>query len=253
MNNPLQNENSHFLYLNREGRWLGISWSGLELRGDGSLGLIRLPALEGDLPSELERLQKDEQHETAERDEVPPPPEASPAQLENPQDAWWARMMEHCNNAYEGGLTLEPPGDDMLRGDELLLVHFRGCSETELRLPFHIEAEPGEWNRSRTWIFTRHEDRIELRHDHRHEDGTPEDNTFYGGFTQDEGTPVRQVFIFTDYDEYTDAGPHRGWRVDIEPHSRYTYGTFRGDDWRWRVDFDLSQPGAPPPAPWGHE
>jgi hypothetical protein len=174
----------------------------------------------------------------AERGDIPPPPEIGLEALENPQDAWWNRMMEHCGHAYPGGLTLEPEGDEMLRGDELLVVHFRECSHDELRLPFHIEREPGVWDRSRTWIFTRHEHGLELRHDHRHEDGTPEETTFYGGFTVDEGTPIRQVFIFTDYDEYDPAGPHRGWRVDIEPNTRYTYGTFRGDDWRWRVDFD---------------
>jgi hypothetical protein len=190
----------------------------------------------------------------AERSEVPPPPEAPPATLENPQDVWWDRMAQHCGNAYPGGLTLAPEGDEMLRGDELLIVHFRECSDDELRLPFHIETGPGEWNRSRTWIFTRTAEGIHLDHDHRQTDGAPDEVTHYGGHTIDEGTATRQVFIFTDYDDYDPAGPHRGWRVDIEPNQRYTYGTFRGDDWRWRVDFDLSEPvDDPPPAPWGHE
>lgn len=191
----------------------------------------------------------------AERDDVPaPPPEtAITVAAEDPQDAWWAHMTTHCNEAFEGGLSVAPPGDEMLRGDELLLVHFRECSDEQLRLPFHIETAEGEWDRSRTWIFTRHDDRIELRHDHRTPEGEPDENTMYGGFTQTPGTAIQQVFIFTDYDEYDPAGPHRGWRVEIEPGVRYTYGTFRGDDWRWRVDFDLSQAVPPPPAPWGHE
>jgi hypothetical protein len=190
----------------------------------------------------------------AERSEVPPPPEAPPASSQNPQDAWWDRMAQHCGSAYPGGLTQAPDGDDMLRGDELLIVHFRECTDDELRLPFHIETEPGEWNRSRTWIFTRTAEGIHLDHDHRQPDGTPDEVTHYGGHTVDEGTGTRQVFIFTDYDDYDPSGPHRGWRVDIEPNKRYTYGTFRGDDWRWRVDFNLSEPvNDPPPAPWGHE
>jgi phage tail-like protein len=51
----MQTEKTHFLFLNREGRWQDFAWSGLERREDGSLGLIRLPALEGDLPPELEQ------------------------------------------------------------------------------------------------------------------------------------------------------------------------------------------------------
>lgn len=185
--------------------------------------------------------------------ERPPPGEEAPNALEIPQAAWWSRMMEHCGNTYEGGLVVAPEGDEMLRGDELLLVHFRECSEEELRLPFHIEEGPGEWNRSRTWIFTRTGEGLHLDHDHRQPDGSPDEVTHYGGHSMGEGTPTQQVFLFTDYDEYDPDGPHRGWRVEVEPHSRYTYGTFRGEGWRFRVDFDLSRPVAAPPAPWGHE
>jgi hypothetical protein len=37
------------------------------------------------------------------------------------------------------------------------------------------------------------------------------------------------------------------------PGERYTYGTIRGGEWTWRVDFDLSRTVPAPPAPWGHE
>jgi hypothetical protein len=190
----------------------------------------------------------------AERGDVPPaPPETAAVAYSDHQEAWWSHMMMHCDRAFEGGLSVAPPGDEMLQGDELLLVHFRECTDDELRLPFHIEKAEGEWDRSRTWIFSRHEESIELRHDHRTREGEPDESTMYGGFTQTPGSANQQVFIFTDYEEYDPAGPKRGWRVEIEPNVRYTYGTFRGEDWRWRVDFDLSSAVAPPPAPWGHE
>jgi hypothetical protein len=178
---------------------------------------------------------------------------ALPTGTATPQDAFWENLRMHCGNAYPGGLTLEPPGDDMLTGEELLIVHFRECSDREIRLPFHIEQEDDAWDRSRTWVFMRTADGIELRHDHRKPDGTEDEQTWYGGHTHTPGTAYRQVFIFTDYDEYDPAGPQRGWRVEIVPHERYTYGTFRGEDWRWRVDFDLSEPIAAPPPPWGFE
>jgi hypothetical protein len=167
-------------------------------------------------------------------------------------DGFWANLSSHCGNAYPGSLTLEPPGDDMLQGDELLVVHFRTCSERELQLPFHIELEEGEWNRSRTWVFTRTGDgRLELRHDHRLPDGTDDEFTWYGGFTETAGTETRQEFIYRDVD-YPD-GSTRGWRIEIEPDVRYTYGTIRNGEWSWRVDFDLTRPlPEEPPPPWGY-
>jgi hypothetical protein len=169
----------------------------------------------------------------------------------SPQAMFWANLEQHCGNAYPGRLTLERPGDDMLTGSEQLIVHFRQCGADTLRVPFHIEKEAtNTWDRSRTWLFMRTSSGLELRHDHRHEDGTPDEVTMYGGTTADDGTANRQEFILAD--RRADDGSLLGWRVEIEPGVRYTYGTIRGGEWTWRVDFDLSGTVAAPPAPWGH-
>lgn len=170
-----------------------------------------------------------------------------------PYDLFFDQLAEHCGNAYPGSLTLEPEGDEMLTGTEILIVHFRECDENELKVPFHIELEEEEdWDRSRTWIFTRHEDGLELRHDHRNRDGSDDDVTMYGGFSVGDGTAMRQEFQSVERSEET--GIFRGWRIEIVPGDRYTYGTIRGEEWSWRVDFDLSEPlDEVPPAPWGHE
>ena len=171
-----------------------------------------------------------------------------------PQDAFWDRMQAHCGNAYAGGLEREPEGDEMLDGDELLIAHFRVCEDDRMEIPFHIEdGESGEdgWDRSRTWILTHHGDSLEIRHDHRTPDGEPDDMTMYGGFTETSGAEERQEFKSVERTEET--GIWRGWRLEIEPDERYSYGTLRGDEWSWRVDFALSEPVDPPPAPWGHE
>ena len=176
-----------------------------------------------------------------------------PAESPDARDVFFERLAEQCGEAYPGGLTLEPEGDEMLTGTELLIAHFRECDEHQVRIPFHIELEDErEWDRSRTWIFTRHEDRLELRHDHRKRDGSPDDVTMYGGYSVGEGTPVRQEFKSVARTE--ESGYFRGWRIEIVPGERYTYGTIRDTSWSWRVDFDLSEPmEQPPPPPWGHE
>jgi hypothetical protein len=168
--------------------------------------------------------------------------EARPAAERTPQDAFWANLQQLCPAAAEGRLLRVPAGDTQIDPTARLVVHFRECGAEELRFPLHV----GE-NRSRTWVFIRHGDRLELRHDHRHPDGSEEANTWYGDSTPDQGTPYRQEFVSER------NGVLVGWRVEIEPGVRYTYGTIRDGDWRHHLEFDLTSPIPAPPPPWGHE
>ena len=193
-----------------------------------------------------------------ERPSAAPDPE-SPMQMETGQDeqvvadapshVFWSRLHEHCGEAFEGRLVTAAPGFDLLDGSERLIVHFRSCSDFETRLPFHIEEGPDAWDRSRTWVFFNHgADGIELRHDHRHQDGSEEENTWYGGDAI-EGETYWQRFVYPPRTE--EMGVFMGWRVEIHPNERFTYGTMRDEEWTFRVDFDLSQNVDPPPPPWG--
>jgi hypothetical protein len=189
--------------------------------------------------------------EPAEVEAEPAEVHADPGEV-SARDAFWAHISEPCGQAFSGGLTQEPPGDDMLTGTEELIAHFLTCDEEEVRIAFHIELEDEEsWDRSRTWVFRKVEDGLELRHDHREADGTPSEQTMYGGFTETEGTATSQDFVSVARTE--ESGYARGWRVEIVPGERYTYGTTRRGDWSWRVDFDLSAPVEEPPLPWGAE
>jgi hypothetical protein len=164
---------------------------------------------------------------------------------------FFAKLSSHCGNAYEGRLSTMPPGDTMITYDDILVVHFRECDGNILKAPFHIQTvADGQWNRSRTWIFTMHGDGLELRHDHRKPDGSEDEVTMYGGFQFGENMPNVQIFQSVPRTEET--GIFRGWRIEIEPNVRYTYGTVRGEEWSWRIDFDLTTPIETPPAPWGH-
>jgi hypothetical protein len=144
--------------------------------------------------------------------------------------------------AYARLPLFEHMRNELLDPSERLVVHFHQCGDEELRFPLHV----GE-NRSRTWFFVRHADRLELRHDHRHEDGTEEGNTWYGAFTADAGTEYQQEFVFER------DGEQVGWRVQLEPGERFTYGTIRDGDWRHHLEFDLTDPVEAPPLPWGYE
>ncbi len=180
-----------------------------------------------------------------------------PAWADEELQGFWNALAAHCGQAYEGvRVVARDDRPDLLVGDETLVVHFRECSDQLLALPFHIGRPDGDWDRSRTWRFTWAEDgdRLELRHDHRLADGTPDgDNTMYGGLSLPGSGNGRMLrFLYTE--RVAEDGSALGWQIEIVPGQRYTYGTFSGERWTWRLDFDLSMPLAqPPPPPWGFE
>ena len=159
-----------------------------------------------------------------------------------PRDAFWANLRALCEGAARGRLVQAPEGDTQIDPNAVLVVHFWECGEDEIRFPLHVDE-----NRSRTWVFIRHDDRLELRHDHRNPDGTEESNTWYGATTLDEGTARVQEFVMER------RGIRSGWRVEIEPGRRFTYGTIRNGEWRHHLEFDLTAPAEVPPPHWGHE
>jgi hypothetical protein len=164
------------------------------------------------------------------------------------QDAWWASLRRLCGNAYEGRLVQGSPADSAFQASTLVM-HVARCSDREIRIPFHV----GE-NRSRTWVVTRTDAGLRLKHDHRHEDGSEDRITEYGGDTRDVGSATRQEF-YADAHTATliPAAATNVWTMEVLPGDRFAYALRReGTDRRFRVEFDLTRPVAPPPAPWGH-
>lgn len=49
--------------------------------------------------------------------------------------AFLANLNLHCGEAFPGAPAIEPPGDEMLDGDEFLAVHMRECSDEEMLHP----------------------------------------------------------------------------------------------------------------------
>lgn len=165
------------------------------------------------------------------------------------QDAFWASLQQMCGNAYAGQLAEGSAADSAFRQNPLVM-HVRQCSDREIRIPFHL----GE-NRSRTWIVTRTADGLRLKHDHRHEDGSEDEITQYGGDTRDVGTAARQEFWADAHTaSLIPAASTNVWTMEVIPGERFSYALRReGTDRRFRVDFDLTRPIPAPPAPWGYD
>jgi hypothetical protein len=160
-------------------------------------------------------------------------------------DEFWANLHKLCGQAFEGRLLASPGGH--MEGDRLLM-HVRDCGETRMRIPFVV----GD-NLSRTWVLTRIGERIELRHDHRHPDGSPEDVTMYGGLSPNRGSAHAQIFPADDrtLDTLPDNYPNV-WLMEVHPGEKFIYYVRRqATDRYYHVEFDLSEEVEPPPAPWG--
>jgi hypothetical protein len=174
-------------------------------------------------------------------------PAPTPETLPPPQEAFWSALQELCGQAFEGELVERVPPDDVFTGRHLVM-HVRECDDQVIRIPFHV----GE-NRSRTWVISRTDDGLRLKHDHRHEDGTDEELTWYGGDTAEPGSAYRQEFPADD--ETAGMLPEAAtnvWTVEVHPGDMYAYALRReGTERRLRVEFDLTRPVDPPPPPWG--
>ena len=166
---------------------------------------------------------------------------------ETPVGAFWNALQELCGKSYVGVVTQSVPPDTVFR-DAPLQMHVRQCSSNEVRIPFHVGAD-----RSRTWVVTRTVAGLRLKHDHRHADGTPDRVTQYGGDTRDPGSAVFQDFYADAHTRgLIPAAATNVWTIEIVPGDRFVYALRReGTERRFRVTFNLRQPVAPPPPPWG--
>jgi hypothetical protein len=178
-------------------------------------------------------------------------PDARPgtAQLAPEQEQFWSALTDLCGGAYEGRL-IEAPAGDTTFADRRLVMHVRECGDDLIRIPFHVGDD-----RSRTWVLMRTDQGIRLKHDHRHEDGSEDEVTMYGGDTATPGSPHSQEFPADQHTaELIPAATTNFWTVEVVPDRFFAYALRReGTDRRFRIEFDVTSPVAPPPAPWGFE
>ncbi len=164
----------------------------------------------------------------------------------DPQTAFWAALQQHCGKAYRGRLVDPQPADAEL-ATQTLVMHIRDCSADAIRIPFHVGN-----NRSRTWVLTRTASGLRLKHDHRHEDGSEDRITQYGGDTADAGSASAQRF---HADALTaaliPAAKDNIWTVGIDT-TQFSYMLTRASTGRrFRAEFDLQNPVDLPPPAWG--
>ena len=167
------------------------------------------------------------------------------SQEKSPSLQFWDNLKNHCGKAYEGKL-MSPESDPRFAGR--LVMHVRACEEGRIRIPFFV----GE-DRSRTWVLTMEDSGlIQLKHDHRHEDGSEDKVTQYGGKASNTGSATAQFFPADQFTaDLLPAAVGNVWWITLDETS-FTYNLRRlGSSTVFTVKFDLTQSIEVPDAPWG--
>ncbi len=143
-----------------------------------------------------------------------------------------------CQKSFEGKV-LFPEGDKNPFKGQSLQITVAVCETTLVRIPFIV----GE-DKSRTWVLTIDDNGLLLKHDHRHEDGTPDKITMYGGYANEKGNALQQFF---PADEHTatliPAAATNEWSLQwIDDQQKLHYMLSRNGELRFMAEFDLSTP-----------
>lgn len=167
------------------------------------------------------------------------------AQEKVPSQVFWENLQKHCGKAYSGQLADHSKNDDFM-GKELKM-HVISCQPHEIKIPFHVGDD-----HSRTWVLTLQDQVIQLKHDHRHKDGSEDKITQYGGTNPNPGFENFQMFpADLETHQRIPYASTNVWWITLDD-TKFTYNLQRaGSDKKFTVAFDLSKEVPKPQDPWG--
>lgn len=116
-----------------------------------------------------------------------------PSKSSNPQTSFFDSLSSLCGQRFEGVMTYPTEGQDSFAG-KTLVAKFASCNNSQVKIPFAVGKD-----HSRTWIISKLQNSLELKHDHRHEDGSPDEVNLYGGKTNQTGTALKQSFLADEH------------------------------------------------------
>ncbi|MDP8917057.1 MAG: hypothetical protein M3M95_07645 [Pseudomonadota bacterium] len=163
-----------------------------------------------------------------------------------PEDVFFTRLEALCGARFEGRLTTADAADAAMRGQRMIM-HVRDCAPGEIRIPFQVGQD-----RSRTWVVTRTAAGLRLKHDHRHEDGTQDARSNYGGDSRPPASAERVEFPADEFSKamfITQGIPQSAanvWALELRPGALFAY-ELRRPGREFRAEFDLTRQAAPAP------
>lgn len=155
----------------------------------------------------------------------------------SPQDQFMANLEQLCGKSFGGRLVTTDAADKDFAGKKLEMGPV-ACKPGEVAIPFAV----GD-NRSRTWVITRTDAGVRLKHVHRHDDGHEDKVSRYGGDSVNEGSPTRQEFPADDFSKELfkanklERSLTNVWAVEAVPGHHFAYELRRADRF-FRVEFE---------------
>ena len=153
------------------------------------------------------------------------------------EDQFLNHLKSLCGKTFNGTVVSPLKENDPFTGKELRFT-VAICSDTELRMPFQV----GE-DKSRTWILTKTDKGLLFKHDHRHEDGSPDSISNYGGLAnRTKSTQFSQSFpadAFTA--QLIPAASTNEWTIKLDlTTNKLDYILTRDNKLRFHASFDLT-------------
>ncbi|TVQ12274.1 MAG: hypothetical protein EA361_11380 [Bacteroidetes bacterium] len=154
------------------------------------------------------------------------------------EQAFLNNLASLCGQSFLGREVYMQEGRESW-ADKVMVMHVTVCEDTHVHIPFHMDEDT-----SRTWMFLAEDGRLRFRHDHRYPDGTPEEQTLYGGYADGTGTAFKQHFPADDYTiELLVDTLNRQWNVVLsEDMTNFSYQLQYHGEIVFRADFDLTNP-----------
>lgn len=154
-------------------------------------------------------------------------------EAEDPQDAFFDLLSSQCGEEFTGeGVFPDDPDHELI--DTPLAARVESCTDEEIRIPFVAGDD-----RSRTWIITKTDRGLLLKHDHRDPDtGEEHDLTNYGGYATQEGTASRQYFAADEETaEMLPEAVTNVWMMELNADTgEFTYYLERHQEPRFRAE-----------------
>jgi hypothetical protein len=153
------------------------------------------------------------------------------------ESAFFENLASLCGKSFKGKEVYIKPGRESW-ADKKFVMRVTLCDKDQIHIPFHLDDD-----HSRTWMFLIEDGRLRFRHDHRHKDGTPEDENLYGGYSDGKGTAYHQKFPNDDYTfEMLADSITRRWELLLdEKQKSLAYLLFLNDTLVFEAAFDLSK------------
>lgn len=154
------------------------------------------------------------------------------------QEAFFNNLASLCGQTFKGEQVYRSHHGESW-ADRSMIMHVTVCEDNHIHIPFHVDDDY-----SRTWMFMAEEGQLVFKHQHLHEDGTPEEGSMYGGVANNEGNAFVQYFPADDYTETViEGGGGNLWIVSMDEALTYlSYRLDRDGEKRFEIVFDLKNP-----------